>query len=161
MISLSVSKLAKFFDKGIEETKKILIVSSNGTYELFGRFKIESNQMDFHVTDFETKETVNFSSLKYAVAWCVFLGENKYMYSKRLQLLDLKLSSLKTDIAVHRKMLKASIDEGSKLLYKIKLQQDSYKRKEVIAEIEFYINNSKKLQGTKFNTNKELNFKYL
>lgn len=161
MINLSVSKLARFFDQELEEAKKFLIVSNNGVYELFGRFKIEPKKTYFLVTDFKTKETVEFSSLKYAVAWCILLDGEKHVDSRRLHTLDLKLCSLYTDIAVHRKMLKSANDSDAKLLYKIKLQEDSFKKKTVIKEIDTYINNSKTLQGKKFTVKKERNFRYL
>jgi hypothetical protein len=161
MINLKISKLAKFFDQELEDAKKILIVSNNGVYELFGRFMIEPKKSYFLVTDFKTKEAVEFSSLKYAMAWCILLDSNKYVDSRRLHSLDLKLCSLYTDIAVHRKLLKAANDSDAKLLYKIKLQEDSFKRRTVIKEIDTYINNSKTLQGRKFNTKKEHKFKYL
>lgn len=161
MINLSANKLAKFFDRQISDVKNILIVSTQGTYDLFGRFRIENKNLYFLVTDTKTKNTVDFSSLKNAVAWCVLEDEGRYRDSRRLQTLDLKLCSLQTDIEVHRRMIKVSSDSDSKLLYILKLQEDSYKRKIVIQEIETFINTSKTIQAKKFDSEKEHKFKCL
>lgn len=161
MISLNVTKLAKFFDKEIKDSKNLLIVLNNGTYQLFGRYKIEPNSTYCEVYDTKTKQTVQFSTLKYATAWCILTDSNKFVESRRLQLLDLKLCSLDTDMQIHRKMLKSSCDLDAKLLYSIKLQEDSYNRRIVIKEIDTYINNSKTLQDRNFAGKKERNFKCL
>jgi hypothetical protein len=155
---LRVSKLAKFFDREIKDAKKILIVSSNGAYELFGRFKIEPNSTHITVVDFNTRTTLDFSSLQYAAAYCVLLEGDNRVDARRVYLLDLKLSSLCLDISIHRKMLRVANDEDAKLLYKIKLQEDSYRRKTVIQEINSYINNSKILQGRTFTPTKRKKF---
>lgn len=161
MINLRVSKLAKFFDQELEQAKKILIVSNNGTYELFGRFKVDLVDSYFSVLDIKTRETVQFSSLKYAVAWCILADSGRHIDSRRLHMLDLKLCSLNIDAKVHKNMLKSATNEESKLLYKIKLQEDFYRRKAVMSEITAHINNSKTLQSSKFSSKKERNFRYL
>lgn len=149
MITFSASKLAKFFDKEIRDAKNLLIVAGPTGYELFGRFKIETNDSYFFVSDVHKNERVELSSLKHAVAWCVLTDSGKYYQSRRLQLLDLKLSSLALDTTIHRKKLKSAVTADDKLLYKIKLQEDFYKKKLVIDEIDTYINNSKSLHNKK------------
>lgn len=161
MINISVNKLANFFDKQLVDVKKLLIVSDHGTYELFGRFRIKHNSSYFTIVDVKTKELLDFSNLKHAVSWCILEDSGLYSDARRLQSLDLKLCSLQTDIAVHRRMIKVSTDVDSRLLYTIKLQEDSYKRKSVVREIESFINKSKILQDKKFDSEKEHKFKYL
>lgn len=155
MNSLSVSKLAKFFDQEIAIAKKLLIVSNNGVYELFGRFRIEPIDSYFIVIDTSTKERVEFSTLKYAVVWCVLIEGRKFTESRRLEKLDLKLSSLHIDIQANRKILKTSTNAYTKIIHATKLQEDSYKRRNVIREIESFINSSKMLQDKKFSSGKE------
>jgi hypothetical protein len=161
MSKLSAIKLAKFFEREINLSKSLLIVDISGTYELFGRYRIEPKENYFVIYDIKTRTQLDFSTLKYATAWCILTESNKLMESRRLQMLDLKLTSLYTDIQIHRKMLKTSSNSSVKLLHTIKLQEDSYKRKTVIKEIDMYINNSKTLQVKKFTSKKERNFKYL
>ena len=160
MISFRVAKLAKFFNEEFKDTSKILIVAGLTGYELFGRFKIEFADPYFSVSDINSNKKVELSSLKHAVAWCILTDSNKYDQSQRLHLLDLKLSSLSTDTMIHRKKLKSATTDGNRLLYKIKLREDSYKRKLVIQEIDMYIKNSKILYTTKTNPKKQPIFKY-
>lgn len=160
MITFSASKLAKFFDKELKDIMKIVIVSSPTGYELFGRFKIESNNSYFYVFDIKYNEKVELSSLKNAVAWCILADCGKYHQSRRLYALDLKLSSINMDTTIHRKKLKSANTDYDKLLYKIKLQEDFYKRKLVIDEIDTYVKKSKTLHNIKMNPKKQPIFKY-
>jgi hypothetical protein len=155
-----VSKIAKFFNKEINDAMKLLIVAGPTGYELFGRFKIQSINSCFYVSDIQHNDRLELSSLKHAVAWCVLADGGKYYQSRRLHLLDLKLSSLNTDTTIHRKLLKTAITDSDRLLYKIKLQEDYYKRKLVIAEIDTYVKNSKTLHEVKMKPKKQRIFKY-
>lgn len=159
-MSKKIAKIAKFFNKEIKESMEILIVAVPTGYELFGRFKIEAYDSYFYVSDTHYNETIELSSLKHAVAWCVLTDGGKYHQSRRLQLLDLKLSSLNTDTSIHRRMLKLANTEYDRLLYKIKLQEDFYKRKLVVSEIDTYIKNSKTLHIAKIKPKKQRIFKY-
>lgn len=155
-----VSKIAKFLNQELNDAMRILIVDGPTGYELFGRFKIESINSYFHVMDIQCNNKLQLSSLKHAVAWCVLADGGKYYQSRRLHVLDLKLNSLTTDTTIHRKMLKTASTDSDRLLYKIKLQEDYYKRKLVIAEIDTYVTNSKTLHQLKTNTKKQRIFKY-
>jgi hypothetical protein len=160
MISFSASKLAKFFDTELKGASKMLIVAGPTGYELFGRFKIEPKGSNFYVSDLNYSEKVELSSLKNAVAWCILSDSGKHHQSRRLHILDLKLSSLLTDTMVHRKKLKSASTPDDRLLYKIKLQEDFYKRRLMLKEIDSYINNSKALHNKKMNPKKQPVFKY-
>lgn len=155
-----VSKIAKFFDTELTDALRILIVAGPDGYELFGRFRIESKNTSFYVSDIRCNEKIELSSLKHAVAWCVLADGGKYHQSRRLHVLDLKLHSLTIDSAIHRKMLKAATTDGDRILYKIKLQEDYYRKKLVLNEISTYINNSKTLHTIKMNVRKRPIFKY-
>lgn len=160
MINFGATKLAKFFDKELKDAKKMLIVAGPNGYELFGRYKIETNNSYFYVSDIQSNEKIELSSLKHAVAWCILADGGKYHESRRLHFLDLKLSSLAIDTMIHRKKLKSADTDYDKLLYKIKLQEDFYKRKIVIKEIDSYIKNSKNLHEVKMTPKKQRIFKY-
>jgi hypothetical protein len=155
-----VNKIAKFFDKEIKDAMQILIVAVPTGYELFGRFRIESSNSYFYVSDIRYKDRIELSSLKLAVTWCVLANVGNHYQSRRLQLLDLKLSSLNTDTAIHRKMLKAASTADDKLLYKIKLQEDFYKRRMIVNEIDTHIKNSRTLHNAKMTPKKQRIFKY-
>jgi hypothetical protein len=159
-MSNQVAKIAKFFDAEIKDALRILIVAGSDGYELFGRFRIKSKNAIFYVSDIRCNEKIELSSLKHAVAWCVLADGGKHYQSRRLHLLDLKLNSLNIDATIHRKMLKAATTDSDRLIYKIKLQEDYYRRKLVLDEITTYINNSKTLHTIKMNPRKQPIFKY-
>lgn len=159
----NASKLAKFIDSGLNsEIQDILVTKeSPNKYTLFGKYTVMLNQRGFYSV-FSTKTMTfrEFSSLKTATAWCVFDHAGRYSEGRRLENLDLKLSSISTDIAVHKNMVRSNADSDSKVIYVTKLQEDNYKRKLTLQEINFYINSSRALQEQKFRT-KAPKFNYL
>jgi hypothetical protein len=152
MIS-SAYKLADFFRETLSDRiKDVLIVSNNGAYELFGRYRINQRNNLYCITDIVTKKQTEFSILKAAVAWCTFASSGKDISSKRLYYLDLKLASLDIDIKIHRDRIKKSSLPSKKQLHLVKLQEDIGKRRHILSEIEKIINTSKELQAKKFSS---------
>lgn len=159
----NATKLAKFIDSGLKsEIREILVTKeSPNKYTLFGKYTIMLNHRGFYnVFSTKTMSFVEFSSLKTATAWCVFDHSGRYSDGRRLENLDLKLSSISTDIAVHKNMVRSNIDSESKVIYITKLQEDNYKRRQTLQEINFYINSSRALQEQRFRT-KAPKFNYL
>jgi hypothetical protein len=142
-------KLSRFFDKSLKDVGNILLVRSNNTYMLFNRFKITNNTM-CNVYDIKTKETIEFSSLKCSMSYCILVSNSKYTDSRRLYSLDLKLSSLYTDINIHKSMLRNADSIEKRMLYANKLQEDTYQKKLITKEINSYINSSSTLIYRKF-----------
>lgn len=160
----NVSKLAKFFDGEINSEIKELVVTddSKGTYTFYGKYLIKmfpGGQYKAVVLD--TKEIAEFSVLKNAVSWCTLHNAKLYKEARRLAYLDLKLSSLRVDTAIHRQLLKNATNSDGKLLYAIKVQEDTHRHRQVVQEINTYINNSKSIQASKFAKTKQPNFRYL
>lgn len=157
------TKLAKFIDSGLNsDIQEILVTKeSPNKYTFFGKYTIILNHRGFYSV-FSTKTMLfkEFSTLKTATAWCVFDHVGKYGEGQRLENLDLKLSSISTDIAVHKNMVKSTNDVDAKLIYVTKLQEDNHKRRITLQEIKFYINSSRVLQEQKFRA-KSPKFNYL
>lgn len=150
----SVSKLATFFDQEIKSGLKDLIITySNNRYELFGRYRIDIVDGVFKVIDIKHRDKSEFASLKYAVMYCTLANAGKYKESRRLHMLDLKLSSLQVDMAVHKKMIKSASDSEQKCIYTTKLQEDAYQKKLLMVEVNTYINSSKRILESKLHRN--------
>ena len=150
----NVGKLISFIDTELKSNMKDLVIAyDKNRYELFGKYRIDSSTTLTKVIDVTSMECNEFSSLKNAVVYCTLTDAGKYAESRRLQFIDLKLSSLQTDIQIHRKILKTSNDAESRCIYTTKLQEDSYKRKLLIEEINTYINSSKMILAAKLNRN--------
>lgn len=163
MTNVDVKKLAAFFEETLSSKIKDLVVASGpDAYELFGRFRIQAVDYQTYIAyDNITKERKEFSALRYAASWCTLMNSSKYMESRRLCSLDLKLCSIQVDLAIHRKKLKSAATPEERVVYSNKLQEDSYKRKVVLQEIQTFINSSKTLQAKKFTTRNTRNFKAL
>jgi len=163
MSNINVKKIAAFLEESLSHKIKDLIVASGpNSYDLFGRFRIHSPDYQTHIVyDNLTKETREFSALRYAASWCTLVNSNRYMESRRLCSLDLKLCSIQVDLAIHKKMLKTASTPEERILYSNKLQEDSYKRKVVLQEMQTFINSSKTLQAKKFTVRNARNFKAL
>ena len=150
----SVGKLANFFEQELKTNLKDLIIPyPNNRYELFGRFRIESKDQLFVITDSKTKQSIRLSSLKNAVLYCTLASVGKHMESRRIENLDLKLMSLQVDMAIHKKMLKSAVDDDAKFIYINKLQEAAYRKKILNAEVTGYINSSKRILEFKLSQN--------
>lgn len=62
-------------------------------------------------------------------------------------------------MAIHKKLVKLSTSDN-RLVYSIKLQEDSYRKKAVVSEIDQLINKSKTLQELRFQKPKPNKFSY-
>jgi hypothetical protein len=155
-----VYKLEKFFDTVVKgDSRSSLITGKNGEYTAFGRYYIKPYQNTYIVYDINTNETITLSSLKHAMTWCTLADCKKYSAARRLESLDLKLTSINLDISIHKNLVRTA-DRNNKLVYIIKLQEDSYKKRTVASEIEALINISKTLQEHRFQKPKRNKFRY-
>ena len=148
----NITKLAQFFDNELKSDVKNVIITCDrsGVYELFGKYVINQDSLGFKVRGITTGSTLySFSTLKNAVTWCTLQNEGRMSDAGRLYYLDSKICSIEFDIVVHKKMLE-SASEQNRLIYRIKLQEDTYKRRAVLKEINSYINSSKRLQDVRF-----------
>lgn len=157
----TVGSLIKLFDSELHSSLKDVLVTCNnrGQYTLFNRYLVSPTNDGLYIAiDSVTKEKLEFSALKNAITWCTLHNSKQWFDARRLQTLDLKLSSLNMDIAVHRRILKQTNEHGAKIICLTKLQEDSYKRRQTVAEINSLINSSKRIQDTNFSKIKERKF---
>lgn len=136
-----------------KKIKDVFIVKEyDGTYNLFGSFIIRpENGGVFRVTTLNDPyaEQVEFSSLKYAVTYCVFEKNLKNKENKRLQELDRYIGALDVAIAQHKKLMnKRGIPD--KFIHLAKLAEDQLRRKSAMKEIDTYASLSKHLQTRKY-----------
>jgi len=153
-----VTKLNKFFEEELQsELRDILITKdANGTYSLFGKYTISPSSHGY----FKVKAKnlyVEFSTLKNALAYVTLHNSGRYQEARRIQRLDLSLCSVNIELQVHRNILK---NTDNKLLYIIKIQEETIKRRRIVEEIKSYINSSIQLQAKRFSQSEKPNFKY-
>ena len=149
----NINKLAQFFDNQLKSDVKNVIITCDdrsGVYELFGKYVINQDSLGFKVRGVTTGSALySFSTLKNAGTWCTLQNEGRISDAGRLYYLDSKICSIEFDIAVHKQMLE-SASAQNRLIYRIKLQEDAYRRRVVLKEINSYINSSKRLQDVRF-----------
>ena len=160
----NATKLDQFFTREINADLKDVLISCDrfGKYSLFGKYTIAPTRDEYYkVTISGSESSYEFALLKNALTWCVFRNSAKQREASKIQLLDMKLCGIDVDLAVHRRKLKLATDSFTKDIYIIKVQEDTIKRKQIVAEINSYINNSKQIQVKKFTGKNKMNFKYL
>lgn len=151
----NVDKLINLFDKELRSSlqSNLILPSNDGmSYLLFGKFKLSKQRELYLVQDLAYNDTIEFSSMRYATAWCTLRHNNRHSEARRLQSIDMKLASLGLDIEVHRNIIKAKPD--SALLYKIKLREESYKKRQLLSEIDTIVEEIRTLQFANFESPK-------
>jgi hypothetical protein len=132
-----------------KKIKDVFIVKEyDGSYNLFGTYVIRENPYGvFNVLTINDpyKEVIKFSSLKYAVTYCVFEKNRKDKETKRLRELDQYIGALEVNIAQHKKLMNKR-EVPDKFIYLAKLSEDQLRKKNALKEIDSYAALSKHLQ---------------
>lgn len=135
-----------------------IVQEDDGSYNLFGSYLV--NQLDNGIykiaiinSDYH-RDTIEMSTLKYAVTWCVFEKNNKYKERERVHELDQLISSLNVNITQHKKLAQKT-STPDKFIYLAKLNEEKMKKKQALEEIEHYAAISRYLQGKKYLESKD------
>jgi hypothetical protein len=156
-----VTKLNRFFEEELQsELRDILITKdSNGSYSLFGKYTITPTKNGYYKVK-SNYLYVEFTTIKNALAYVTLHNAKKYTAANRIQHLDLSLCSVNVELQVHRNILKSKVDPANRLIYIIKIQEDTIKKRRIVEEIKSYINSSIQIQSYRFNRSGKPNFKY-
>lgn len=163
MAAYADNKFDKFLKHELAGSLKdvIIIAEKDGTYILFGKYRITPIDGSFEVTIFHTDTVHEFMNIKNAVAWCTFYNVKKYHEARRIKELDLKLSSMEIDISIQQRMAnKNANDPNMKWVYIVKYQEALRKKKVMLNELLSYINTSKMIQDQLFSKTKGSGFKH-
>jgi hypothetical protein len=159
----NVVKLAKFFDEELNSTLSEVLVTKYqfGEYGLFGKYLVKLTPAGWYkVVVLKNKDAHEFTTLRNAVTWCTLQHADLGKQARRLQQLDAKLSSLQVEITLHKNMSRTSTNVYTKQMYRMKLQEDTFQKKQVVNEINSFINSSMMIQARKFDKSKERKFTY-
>lgn len=156
-----VSKLNDFFEEELQsELRDILITKdTSGIYRLFGNYSISPIKNGHFAVRVNGTQT-EFSTIKNALAYVTLHNAGKHYAAKRVQQLDLSLCSVNMELAVHRNILKNILDTDNRLIYIIKIQEETIKKRRIIQEIKIHINSSIQIQTRRFNQLDKPNFRY-
>ena len=84
------------------------------------------------------------------MVWCTLDNDRYYREAGKVLELDLKLSSNDLNIQIHKKLAKKAKNAESKLIYTIKWEEDSRKKRLLTEELQTFINKSRYIQNRKF-----------
>lgn len=159
---MNANKLANFVNSELtSELQEVLFTKDiNGKYYLFGKYIIINKNNTCKIYCTKNGNRIEFSNLKNATAWCILDNAGKHLDARRIETLDLRLSSLDIDIAAHKNKIKSAKSNFTTLISITKLQEDTYKRRQIILELSNYIDNSKRIQDNNFRT-KDSKIKHL
>ena len=93
----------------------------------------------------------SFNVLKNAVAWCTYDKRNNIYDTNRIYDLDNKLSSIDAAILVHQRLAKKAKKLEEKLIYLAKLGEEKMEKKQIVEELDRYVESSKIWQSKQFN----------
>ncbi len=148
---MNSKRVAEFFDKIMDKNIEDVIVSKkdNG-YVLFGRFYVSQQKPNWYeVIDVTFNEVVEFSTLKYAIAWASLVNCKQHHLARRLAKLDLKLNSLNLDLQATKHLYRI---HEEKEIYWLKFHDTNYNRKLAQHEINELVHIAKTKQNHKFST---------
>lgn len=145
-----LNKINSFFSTDLEKSMANVMIMQNddGSYELFDKYIISTEDSNVIVKSKYTHTVKNFSSLPVAVTWCIFDKRNKIIELNRVEYLDRMIAGLNSSILVHKKIFKNNKDMA--FISLAKLSQDSYKKKLLSTELMEYIKESKIWQLKQF-----------
>jgi len=156
----TVSKLNKFFDDELNSDLRDILITCDryGRYTLFGEYSISPTKSGYYRVR-GNNTNIELTNIKNALAYVTLVHAGKYSEANRIQQLDLSLCSVNVDLAAYRNILKNKSDLDSKLIYIIKIQEDSIKRRRIVEEIKSHINSSIRIQERNFNRARKPIFK--
>lgn len=152
------NKIDNFLKKQINHSKAMnvsLIPIDKNSYVMFSKYKVTDCGHFFEVsTEYDTTNVKTLSNLKTAITWCVFNERKKFIDCKKIEQLDFKLASLEIDLIQKTKVLGSIKDEGYKLAYVSKIEEDILKKRILNNQLNRYIMSSKEWQMKKFAASK-------
>lgn len=157
---MNTQKIENFFKKELSSnlTEVFIVKNNDETYELFNRYRIETQKNGLHkVIPYTLTEERIFSSLKYAFVWCIFNKLKKYTESKRIEQIDHMLDSLNISILQQKKLLSKAKDNQTKHIYMAKIHESKIRKNVLLKELKTYINISRHWQYSKFLKNNRNN----
>jgi len=116
--------------------------NENGVYEVFNSYQIHKKPQGAIVKMYNGDTVNTFISLKNAICWCIFHKRCKASTANRIAELDLKLSAIDVSLNMHQRLFKKTKDADNRMIYLAKLNEDKFKKRQMIQELDGYIQES-------------------
>jgi hypothetical protein len=115
-----------------------IIYTDDHGYVLYDKYFITRASDIYNVTRNSDGSVLTFSKLKHAASWAILDKYNKIFQARRLVELDSSLSSLQTEILIHKKLKRQGTLE-SKEINRDKYLVNLDKQKRIQGELDKYI----------------------
>lgn len=148
----NITETLHYFSKINQYILRNSCVKFNETdYYVYDKYVIKNSEKTvLHLAD----KLIEFSCLKYALAYCILLESNNHYLANKLELLDMKLHGIDTELLIYKSILKNKKINGIQL---VKLQENSknrYETKTELAEIISHVIAIHKTMEYSFNKDK-------
>lgn len=144
--------LKRILDKNnVDELKKFIIYPDDNGYIMYDEYLIKSPKSgDYIIEKFNTYTVKRFNSLRNAVMWATLDKSNKIMYAKKVEELDILLSSTDSHIQLQNRLLKSGKTTDAISLAYTKLNEEAIKKNSIVKELDYFVSLSKVLQEQNF-----------
>lgn len=151
--------LEKEFERALQQEFRDLLPNTifkdtNGSYSVFGRYRIESANPGFRVYCSAT-EVGTFSTTKTALSWCIADKHQAYNTARDILDLDTKLGAMTQDIAVRTAVAEHSKQWEFIDLIGTKLETKIIRKKNIENELVKCVNWAKSMQARDYTSNKD------
>lgn len=150
----TINKISSFLYN--EFSKRLVDLSifqnEDGTYDFFDKYTISNNKDSVKVESRSGFVVKKFNTLRNAVTWCVYDHRNKFLKSKRIEELDQTLVGVDLNIKMQERLMHNSKNLEIASIHAAKLQEERYKKKRIIEELDQYIIEARAWQSKKFAT---------
>lgn len=151
---IALNKITQFLKKEFfnKMADIAMLQNDDGSYEFFNRFTVYPADNGYNVHIRNSSDVKLFSSLKNALTWCIFENRTKYSQARRIEYLDCMIAGADMNIQIHRHLMKKATDTEYKLIYAAKLSEEQTRKRQMVAEMASFINESNNWQTRKFAT---------
>lgn len=146
--------LEKIIDRRtFESLKKTIIVKEGNDYVLFCKYLIQNCGINYQITRLTDDTMYTFSSLKYAVTWATLDRCDMVYEANRVLYLDMLLSGIDLSSKLYDNYLKKRKNIEEKFIYLNKINENNFKKKNVVNELSGLVIKAKNKQLKRFNQN--------
>jgi hypothetical protein len=148
-------KLTQEFDRMMrqefpETLSNLIFQDDDGSYKVFDRYTILNEKTGCRVYCSAT-DVGKFSNTKSALSWCIADKNKLYTLARDILALDIKLSSLTSDIAVRANLADRSKQPLFRETIETKLETKIIRKKQVEEQLSKCVNWAKYIQQRGFN----------
>lgn len=119
----------------------------DGSYKIFEQYSIKGRRGQYTVHHYNNLVPHRFSTLRYALCYCINNKRNKLRSIQEIVELDRKLISLDIDIEIQKKLINKKVDSG---LHEAKLNESALRRTNIAKRLQQYVEECDRWQTSKF-----------